>query len=117
MADVAELLIQPVHRVEIGHRHDVVHLPCAISFLVDRADFNGEHEAHITVTRSRDLTVDLIPMLLSELIQTLLGRLQRVLEFLQPYGVREISRADDSDPLQIRPLVQALWDQIATGGT
>ena len=115
IADGAQAGLQKFGGIESGRQDDVMHLPYAADPLVDVRYLDRQHETNRRPAGSRNLAVHRPLDLGSQPEQTLLGRLQFLLQLIHPARVNEIPGAHHPDALQLGPLVQVFQIQVPAG--
>ena len=118
-ADVADSLqpgLQSLDGGEVGCKNHVVDFARGALILVNRADFAGQHEPHLSLAGRRHCLLHRRGPLILEAKQPVLSRQQRVAHLLQPAGMRDVARADDVDAFALRPFGQILEGQVFASG-
>src|SRR5713101_5971297 len=116
IADGPQTTIEHFGMRQIGEHDEIVHFARTAMLLVDRADLHREQKAHLVSTGRRQLLLDSLPPWVFESVQTLLGRLQLLLQLGEPGRVREITCTHDSNALECRPFVEIFEIQRTARG-
>src|SRR5262245_483389 len=116
IADGPQAAIEHFGTRQIGKHDEIVHFTRATMLLIDRADLHREQKAYLVATGGWQLLLDRLPPWVFESVETLLGRLQFLLQLGEPGRVREITCAHDSNALERRPFVEICKIQLTARG-
>ena len=116
IADAGKPIGNAVGDSEIGRIDQVVDFARLIGLLVDRGDFDREHEAHRRLAARRQRSRDRLLDLATQAEQSRLRRNELVFQFGAPSRMGEIAGADHTDALAGGPCEQMLEVEIAAGG-
>ena len=118
IADLGEPGVEFFHGIQIGHVHEIVHLPDLVTPLVDGTDLGTEQKPGPTrqfhPLHAGNLAAQ--PLGILEAKQPALVGLELVFEHGHPPGMGEIPGPDHVEPLDARPGSQVAKGQILAGG-
>src|SRR5262245_22700612 len=103
IADARKPRRDALDRVEIRRVDQVMDFARAVSLLIDRGDFDLEHEAHRRAACRRQCLRDRLLDVTAQPVESRLGGDELLLEFGAPGRMREVAGGDDADPFACRP--------------